>query len=74
MSETYLTPTELSARWGGHIKINTLANWRSDPDGRGPDYIKFGHKVLYPLSAVEAYERANQFNKLRCQARTSGRA
>jgi hypothetical protein len=27
--------------------------------GRGPAYAKVGASVIYPLSAVEAYERAN---------------
>ena len=35
----------------------TLANWRNV--GRGPEYVKIEHKVLYPLKAVEEYERAN---------------
>jgi hypothetical protein len=50
---THLTPNELAARWRMHP--GTLSNWRQA--GRGPAFIKVGSKVLYPLSAVEAWER-----------------
>lgn len=61
MSEKYLTPKELSERWEGKISVKTLANWRCDPIGKGPKFRRFGNKILYPLSGVEAYERANHF-------------
>jgi len=50
-----LLPAELAARW--HITVGTLANWRSS--GKGPRFIKFGRRVLYPLDSVEAYEKAH---------------
>jgi len=33
----------------------TLANWRLR--GKGPRYINFGKKVLYPLPEIEAWEK-----------------
>ena len=52
----YLTPAELLQRWGGVIShTGTLANWRNV--GRGPAYVKIHHKVVYPIAAVEEYER-----------------
>ena len=51
----HLTPHELSERWGGAIKASTLRNWRNS--GRGPAFIKVGSKAVYPLQAVEAYEK-----------------
>lgn len=50
----YLTPAELSARWRGSVTVGTLANWRAK--NRGPDYVKIGGRVLYPLAAVEDWE------------------
>jgi hypothetical protein len=52
-----LTPAELVDRWGGAIGKATLANWRAQ--GRGPDFIKVGGRVVYPVAAIEAYEREN---------------
>lgn len=53
----YLTPAELVDRWGGAIGRGTLANWRTQ--GRGPDFVKFGGRVLYPVARVEAYETSS---------------
>ena len=53
----YLTPAELSKRWGGAVTTGTLANWRSK--GRGPSFQKFGSKVRYPLVRVVEWETAN---------------
>lgn len=59
----YLTPQELLERWAGAIAhVGTLANWRNA--GRGPEYVKIEHKVLYPLKAVEEYEQANRHRPL----------
>jgi glucose/arabinose dehydrogenase len=55
--EEHLTGDELAARWKGKVVVGTLTNWRSA--GLGPAYIKLGRSVLYPLSAIEEYERAN---------------
>ena len=49
---TYLTPEELAARI--RVAPSTLAKWRMD--GRGPEYWKFGKRVLYRLDLVEQWE------------------
>jgi excisionase family DNA binding protein len=51
--ETNLTPTEAAKRL--RVTTGTLSNWRVQ--GRGPVYLKFGRKVLYPLAEIEKFER-----------------
>lgn len=51
----YLTPKEAAERL--RSSVPTLARWRSNGDG--PVFVKFKGKVLYRLSDMEAYERAN---------------
>lgn len=55
----FLTPLDLSKRWGGVVKVGTLQNWRSQ--GIGPKAFWPGGKkkgrVLYRLADVEEYER-----------------
>jgi hypothetical protein len=60
-----LTPRELSARWNNKIAPKTLANWRSDPARKGPTFRRYGNKILYPLSAVIAFEKAREFGTTR---------
>jgi hypothetical protein len=55
MSKQYLTPEELSARYGGRISVRTLSNWRSGA-GCGPKFCRIGGRVLYPLNEVENWE------------------
>ncbi len=50
---TTLTDTELATRWG--MTTKTLYRWRTQ--NRGPRYLKLGKKILYPLTAVEEYEK-----------------
>ena len=52
----YLTPVQLAERWGGTIHIRTLQNWRCKREG--PEFVKIGSRVMYPLEAVEKWERA----------------
>lgn len=52
---THLTPAEAAERL--RTKVGTLATWRAQR--RGPSYIKNGRSVLYPVDAIEAYEREN---------------
>lgn len=54
MATTHLTAEELADRW--RMSPGTLQNHRTQ--GKGPKFIKFGRRVLYPLSEVEAYEAA----------------
>lgn len=53
--EIFLTPDELAERW--RIKPGALAHWRVA--GEGPAFVKVGGRVLYRLSDVETFERAN---------------
>lgn len=50
----FLTPQQLSARWGSRIGVRTLANWRSS--GNGPPFVKIGGAIAYKLRDVEAWE------------------
>ncbi|WP_441280655.1 helix-turn-helix domain-containing protein [Tardiphaga sp. 862_B3_N1_1] len=52
----FLTPNELSNRWGGRINVRTLANWRTT--GSGPPFTKIGGAVLYKEEALEKWEDA----------------
>lgn len=56
MQEKYLTPAEVSQRYGGKINTRTLSNWRSSGNGSLP-FVKIGGKVLYPLSSLVEWER-----------------
>ena len=51
----FLTDVQLAERWQMHRK--TLIRWRRA--GCGPDFMKVEGKVLYPMAAVEQYEKAN---------------
>lgn len=59
--EIYLTPSEVSERYRGKIKVRTLANWRSSGKG-GPPYTKLGGKVAYPLSLLIEWEARRTFS------------
>lgn len=48
----HLIPRQLGERW--HCSVGHLANLRSAGDG--PEYLKIGARVLYPLAAIEDYE------------------
>jgi predicted site-specific integrase-resolvase len=51
--DKYLNSNEVSKRWG--MSPQTLARWRCE--GRGPQYMKIGGKILYRLQDVEQFER-----------------
>lgn len=53
----FLTPEELSDRWRGTVKLATLQTWRSRQ--QGPKFVKAGGRVLYPISAIQEYEKRN---------------
>lgn len=57
--QTYLTAEEVSERWDFKIVSKTLANWRCNRFG--PPFRRFGNKILYPLSTLEAWERNHQY-------------
>jgi hypothetical protein len=47
-----LSETELAARWA--MSPKTLQRWRSNH--QGPEFLKLGKKIQYPLNAIETYE------------------
>ena len=51
----FITPNELVKRQASAIHVQTLANWRNQ--GRGPAYVKVERKILYPIEAIEKYEK-----------------
>ena len=53
MPPRFLTQDELALRF--RISPRTLERWRWQRTG--PNYVKLGHKVVYALADVEAYER-----------------
>ncbi len=58
MSEKkFLTPLELSQRYGGRITVRTLANWRTQ--GSGPPFTKVGGAILYDTDKLAAWEQRN---------------
>jgi hypothetical protein len=52
MSEVFLTSDQLAKRW--IIRTETLSQWRWN--GRGPQYLKIGRRVLYRLEDVLCFE------------------
>lgn len=57
MSErAYLTSKEVADRW--RLSDQTLANWRHA--GKGPPFIRVGSRVLYPMEAINAFEKLSQ--------------
>ena len=54
--KTFYTPLEVAARYEGAITVRTLANWRST--GQGPDYVKIGGKVMYPVDTLAIWEES----------------
>ena len=54
----FLTADEVVDRYRGQLTARTLANWRMKRIG--PDFVKIGKAVLYPLSALEAWDAQNR--------------
>ena len=52
MSDIFLTSDQLAKRWV--IRTETLSQWRWN--GRGPQYLKIGRRVLYRLEDVLCFE------------------
>ncbi|MBY4833779.1 helix-turn-helix domain-containing protein [Burkholderia dolosa] len=48
-----LNEHELAARWG--LSVKTLRRWRQEQ--LGPVFCKFGARVTYLISEIEAFER-----------------
>lgn len=60
-SQQYLTPPEVSERYGGHLSVNTLTKWRNDGQRQGPPFLKLGSKIVYPLDALVEWEKSRLF-------------
>jgi hypothetical protein len=56
MNMQHLNQAELSRRW--KISPRTLERWRWLK--KGPTYLKIGGRVVYELSAIEAYEHSQR--------------
>jgi hypothetical protein len=56
----FLTEGELLSRYRGAVTAGTLRNWRAK--GLGPSFVKIGKAALYPLAALEAWERHRTVN------------
>ena len=61
MNGQYLTPAEVSGRYGGKLSTRTLANWRSNKSSGGPEFIRIGGRILYPVEKIEEWERRNTY-------------
>jgi hypothetical protein len=57
-TSTFLTAEEVVERYRGQLSIGTLANWRVKRIG--PDFVKIGKAVLYPLGSLEAWDAQNR--------------
>jgi hypothetical protein len=55
---TTLTELELAMRWT--MSPKTLQSWRAKH--RGPEYLKLGKKIQYPLAVIEDYENQARTN------------
>lgn len=54
----FLTIDQLLERWQNKISRGRLAQWRMDScEYKGPDFIRMGRTILYPLDAVERFEQ-----------------
>jgi hypothetical protein len=49
--EEYITPDQVEKAFG--VPKTTLSNWRWLH--KGPAWVKFGHRVLYPLDKFKEY-------------------
>ena len=56
MEQRLLKPKEVEKFY--NLDAGTLANWRCQ--GRGPVYVKYGRKVLYPIRALEVWCESHQ--------------
>lgn len=55
---TTLSEVDLTVRWG--MSPKTLQRWRTTK--QGPEYLKLGKKVQYPLAAIEQFENLARTN------------
>lgn len=53
-----LTVKEVSERYRGEVSEGTLRNWRAMRIG--PNFIKIGKAVLYPIAELDAWDQQNK--------------
>jgi hypothetical protein len=53
----YLTVDEVSERYRGEVRVETLRNWRAMRVG--PTFVKIGKAVLYPSDELDAWDKRN---------------
>ncbi len=53
MQTPFLTPDLLASRW--NLTPKTLTQWRWN--GKGPNFLKIGHRVLYRIEDIEQFEK-----------------
>lgn len=58
MTDTkYLTADEVVKRYRSEVSAGTLRNWRAQRVG--PPFIKIGKSVLYPIQALDEWDKQN---------------
>jgi hypothetical protein len=53
----YCTAEEVAERYCGAVTAGTLRNWRAMRIG--PSFVKIGKAVLYPVEALDAWDKKN---------------
>lgn len=53
MTTLFFTTQQLAERW--NITATTLCIWRCHK--KGPAFVKLGHRVLYKIEDIEAFEK-----------------
>ena len=69
MDTEHMNEQELATYWG--MSPKTLQRWRTLR--KGPEYIKFGKSVRYPLTAVVVYQTNNSI-RTRAASAAAGHA
>jgi hypothetical protein len=52
MASKFQREGELAGRW--RVNVKTLQRWRYQ--SKGPNYVKFAGRVVYPIDVIEAFE------------------
>jgi hypothetical protein len=58
-NQRHLTPGEVCSRFSDRISVRTLAKLRSK--GGGPEFIRIGGKIFYPIEKIAEWERSRTF-------------
>ena len=52
-NDVYLNGREAAVRL--NVTVKTLANWRSDKSGAGPEYRRYGNRIYYTEAELERW-------------------